>query len=360
MRVIQIGNFRPPHSTENHLLAAMRTWGWEVTPLQEDDLATFPRLAHNSMESLWTELAKPDFVLWTRTGWDWSRLHDGHSYPGGRVQANADQHGFLRSARWLGVPVVGYHLDIWHGLPRVREVDNEPFFHVPLLITADGGHEDEWTVNGINHVWFPPAVLASECEPGMYRDEYRSKIAFVGSWQGGYHPESAHRHELVAWLKKNFRRDCRFWPAEGQPAVRGSNLRDLYASVDVVVGDSCFVGTGLANYWSDRIPETVGRGGFLLHPYVPGLEKHFTMMDFGTSGPDSQRLAHEVGKWEHFGTWTAGKWDQLGTAIEWALTHPEERGCIRNAGRRHVLEHHTYERRMQQLAELLKERDMIR
>lgn len=41
----------------------------------------------------------------------------------------------------------------------------------------------------------------------MFRDEFHSKLAFVGSWQGHYHKEHQHRFELVEWLRKNFKRD---------------------------------------------------------------------------------------------------------------------------------------------------------
>ncbi len=52
--------------------------------------------------------------------------------------------------------------------------------------------------------------------------------------------------------------------------VRGHDLNNCYASCKVVVGD-CF-GAGTPNYWSDRVPETCGRYGLLIHPAVDGLK----------------------------------------------------------------------------------------
>jgi hypothetical protein len=52
--------------------------------------------------------------------------------------------------------------------------------------------------------------------------------------------------------------------------IRGHELNDVYASAKVVVGDCIFAGTPF--YWSDRVAETIGRRGFLIHPYVQGLE----------------------------------------------------------------------------------------
>jgi hypothetical protein len=321
MRVIQIGNFGPEHSTENHLLRALRSNDVEVWPMQENDPATFATLANGD----WPDV---DWVLWTRTGWDWDSF-----YPGGRLQAIFDQRKFLRRCRGAGIPTVGYHLDIWWGLGREQQVWEEPFFECSVVITADGGHSDEWQRAGVNHVWMAPGVSAPECEPGHFDPEMHSKLAFVGSWQGGYHTEHQHRYELVEWLKRNFRQHCEFWPRLGQPAVRGEALRNLYASVDVLIGDSCFAGQ-VPNYWSDRIPETVGRGGLLIHPDVPGLNEQFT-------------------PGEHLLTWQAGDWDALGAQIEYALSNPTKMAEIRAAGRAHVVARHTYEVRMRQVVELL-------
>lgn len=323
MRVVYIGNFKPEHSTENHVYRALRNNGHDVVRLQEDDTngASFAEAEQLA--------ATCDLILWTRTGWGWADPESVHFL----------QRRMMRRARAVGTPVVGYHLDIWWGLKRESQVYTEPFFEVDLLCTADGGHDGHWHRAGINHQWMPPAVSEGEAQIGTACDEYRSKIAFVGSHDGSYHPEHDHRHVLVRWLRRNYPNDCAFWPKPGHHAVRGMDLQDLYASVDVVVGDSCFAGQGLANYWSDRIPETLGRGGFLLHPDVPGLRDHF---------PPDVLL-----------TWEAGNWDQLRAKIKASLDDPESRSATTAAGRAHVLAHHTYEVRMRQLVEILNERHML-
>ena len=334
MRVLQIGNQAPPHSTESHLRTAMLSHGWDVRSVQENDRWCWSDLAANGPGDV-------DFVLWTRTGWDYDHLLG----PGGDKMVKAWQHQFLRLCRLHGIPTVGYHLDVWRRLEREHQVEEEPFFSCSLLVTADGSDERWWMDKGVNHVWFLPGVSEPECAPGTPRDEFRSKIAFVGSWQGHYHQEHQHRFQLVDWLRRNFRKDCAFWPRQGQPAVRGQDLRDLYASVDVLVGDSCFSGDGVGRYVSDRLSESTGRGGYLIHPNTKGV----------TDGSKWNGVPTWRGG-EHLGTWDAGDWDALGSAIEWALTHPDERKQIARAGRELVLEHHTYERRVQQLANLLSER----
>lgn len=312
MRVLQVGNFGAPHSTENELRKALLACGHEVTALQENQPGAFT--------SATRAVADHSMVLWTRTGWNPPIPHD-------------TQLEFLTAAADAGVPTVGYHLDRWWGLNREGQVLEEPFFRCSLVVTADGGHDAEWADAGVHHRWLPPAVSSFECNPGLVKGRYQSDIAFVGSWRPGYHAEWTHRPELVEHLQRTYGPRCRFWPQAGKPAIRGQALRDLYASAKILVGDSCLAGNA-TRYWSDRIPETIGRGGFLIHPWVEGIDEHYS-------------------PGEHLLCWPLGDWDELDRQIRWALDHPDERRAIAVAGREHVLEHHTYTRRMEELAQLV-------
>lgn len=307
LRVAYIGNFRPQHSTENHVATAFESHGATVTRLQENDAATWRvNMVEPSLDV--------DLMVWTKT---WSL-------------PQFDQFRLIEYLARVGIPFVGFHLDRWWGLDRETQIDTEPFFQVPLLVTADGGHNDQWTEAGINHAWLPPAVSAAECSRVPNGHPHPDPpVAFVGSWKQ-YHPEWKHRMDLVNWLRTTFGRYS-LYPREGRQALRGQDLTDLYGGDTIFVGDSCLAG-GAHHYWSDRIPETLGRGGFLIHPWVDGLDEHF--------GP------------EHLATWELGDFDQLGDVIEHYLDHVDERRAIAAAGREHVLEHHTYERRVLQLAKL--------
>lgn len=320
MRVIYLGNFGPPHSTENHVKRALEHNGVEVIALQESEFDTWMLMSSHA----YLEAQSPAFVLWTRTLWPW---HNDTTYRAMLWKA-------LTMCDRAGIPTVGFHLDRWWGLAREHEVHDYPFFRVNLLVTADGGHEEQWADAGIRHHWMPPAVSLGECAPGMFRSEFASDIAFVGSWRG-YHPEWRHREELVRWLQDTYGDRVRFWPEPGRDAVRGDDLRDLYASVKVCVGDSCLVpakgGTPIARYCSDRIPETIGRGGFLVHPWVQGV----------TTGDDAAWVDNV-----HLLGWELGDWKQLRHQIDWALADDTERQRIAKAGREHTLIHHTYEQRM--------------
>lgn len=317
LSVAQIGNFEAAHSTENELRKAITAAGHDGTPLEEADPASF--------EHVIDHVDAYDVVLWTKT-----------DRPGDDLEL---RRRMLAAARDAGVPTVGYHLDLWHGLHRHGQITDHPFFTCELVITADGGHEPEFAAAGVNHVWFPPGVSEFECGGGTATDEYAADIAFVGSWRPGYHREHQHRPDLLKFLRKTYGDRARFWPAQGQPAVRGAALRDLYASTKINVGDSCLAGR-ISNYWSDRIPETLGRGGFLLHPYVDGIEDHFT-------------------DGEHLRLWQIGDWAELRRLTDFYLEHDDERRRIAAQGRLHVLEHHTYTVRIRQLVDLLADRGML-
>ncbi len=334
LSIVYFGNHGVRHSTESHVARALENNGHVVRRIQENDIEAWRTAADWTTWDFDADTGRPDFVLWTRTGWDWTR------HGSTKVEADGLQRRMLALARRSHIPVIGYHLDIWWGLAREHQVFEEPFFEVDLLVTADGGHDADWERANVNHFWFPPAVSRDECAPGMFRDEFFSQVAFVGSWQD-YHPEHPHRAELVQFLRHNYNNVTKFWPERGRPAVRNEDLRDLYASSLVNVGDSCFAGR-VDRYISDRCPETLGRGGLLIHPRVAGV----------TDGSDWE-YAPTWAEDDHLLCWEADDWDELGEKIDWALDHPDTCKEIAAAGRAFTLEHHTYERRTSQLIEHL-------
>ena len=104
--------------------------------------------------------------------------------------------------------------------------------------------------------------------------------------------------------------------------VRGLPLNELYANTKIVVGDS----QPSDYYWSNRLYETLGRGGFLLHPYTKGIEEEF-----------------EDGK--HLVLYERDNMKDLFEKIDYYLAHDDEREKIRKAGHEHVKKHFTYKQR---------------
>jgi hypothetical protein len=322
LNVFQIGNFEPPHSTENHLRQALEHLGHTVFPFNERP--EHWKGANYALSHLIAEGNRPDFVLWTST----SDYAPAETFP--------DQHTLLVYAASQHIPTVSYHLDLWFGLKREHEVREKPFFRTDIICTADGGHQDDWWRLGMQHYWFPPAIVESEVFVGTPRDRYAADICFVGSWHKYGHRESRHRFELLAHLKDIWGAQVRFWPEPGQPRIDGRELADLYASTKVVVGDSCLV-PRLQRYWSDRIPNVTGRGAYLLHPDVVGLLDQHPFLN----------------------VWDAGDWFMLDTAIEAALADDEWRISVARDCMADTLENHTYEVRCKQLVTLLTQKGML-
>lgn len=316
MRIAFLGNFRPrtalgePFSTESHLAATYEFLGHQVLRLQEDET---PK---RSIPAQCQEFGA-DLFHWVDT---WHTDFPGAAW-------------MLDELRHIGIPSVGYTLDLFVGLDRETWLDTDPWFHCDYFFSADGGHPDVWTAKGINHHWMPPAVYAPECYLAEPVPELEREIVFVGS--GGYHAAYPHRKRLLQWLSATY--GTRFRHYDHDSAMRGHRLNQLYASAKVCVGDSCLLDDA-GRYHSDRIPETAGRGGFLIHPFVMGVM-------------DGQH--YQQG--EHVATWQPKEdFDQLRERIDYFLTDHQERERIRLSGHEHVKANHTYTHRLQQVLAIIR------
>lgn len=293
-----------PWSTECHVAASLDEMGHEVIRHQENEV---------SWQETEAEARRSDLLIWTPTR--------GYSlnWP------EADAYACLAALKIAGVPTVMHHLDLWMGLERQTAIHDCACFSCSVVMTADGDHDTEWAAAGVRHVWLPPAVYGAECYPGTPRDRYKADVVFVGSWRHYGHPEWwPQRKALLDWLK-SYRAHVEFWPKG--PAVRGSDLNDLYASAKIAVGDSALWTTS-TRYMSDRIFESVGRGAFSILPAIPAA------MEMLTDGT-------------HCRFWS--DLDQLQGLLDHYLEHDDERETIRAQGQAWVREHHTYRNRMETL-----------
>lgn len=311
MIVAYRGNFQPgvshPWSTETHVASALEALGHEVVRLQENQVS-------------WADCEQAALAagmfLWQRT-WD------------------IDPEGGHRTLAVLGaagIPTVSFHLDLYIGLERETQLVNDPFWRTKLAVTADGGHDAQFAAYGINHRWLPPAIAEEEATIGRPNRRYPHRIIFVGSHPYPHPSWRTYRNRLVTTLQRRYRGDFRVWPERGR-AIRGPELANLYASAQVVVGDSCLAGQ-VPRYWSDRIPETIGRGGFLIHPEIEGLA-------------DWYRDGHDLV------TYPVGDFDELCARIDHYLAAPDEREAIATQGRATVLGRDTYRHRMAAVLEMV-------
>lgn len=303
-----IGNFRHPWCTEVHVAASLESLGHTVIRQQEDEHVWSEAVAG-------CELLGVQLVLWTRT---WPQEMD-------------DVLPALKELAAMGIPTVSYHLDRWFGLNRQHQVDDQPFFRTSLVVSPDDS--PLWPEHGVNHFWLPPGVYGPECEPVAPNPRrWPYDVVFVGSHPYP-HPEWAkYRSDLITAFSRAFRGRFGILPRRGVP-IRGRDLQELYATVPVVVGDTCLAGQSFG-YLSDRCPETIGRGGFLIHPFVKG------MVD---DGPDA---------WYQHGRdimgYQLGDFSGAVDIAKAALTGSEgwDRHRIASTGRATVLARDTYAHRM--------------
>lgn len=298
MKCLYIGDFLKEHSTENYVSFALEENGVEVVKLQESYV--------NDMSVIEVVLAKHevDFVLFckNRVGVDGFRLM-----------------GYLKGR---GIKTVTWVYDLYFDLPPDRSFRTtfDSNFKADIVFSTDGGHDDKFIEHGYNHkllrqgVHVPDAHLGNKT-PGL------PEIAFIGS------VVYADRRRLVNFLKETYGINFKHYGmGGGNTEVRGKELNDLLASIKIVVGDS----QPSDNYWSNRVYEITGRGGFLLHPKVKGLEKEFEY-------------------YKEIVPYAWGNLDQLKEIIDFYLTHDDEREKIRMAGFERTKRQYTYSLRVKEL-----------
>lgn len=306
------GNFQPgvpnPWSTETHVAAALETLGHRVVRLQENTISW------GACEAAGREA---DVFLWQRT---WAIDDEGG-------------HRCLHTLEQAGVPTVSFHLDLYIGLEREAQLKTDPFWRTAYVFTADGGHPDQFAAYGINHHWLPPAIAAEEAGPGVPdRRRFPHPIIFVGSHPYPHPVWRPYRDRLIRTLERRYCRDFAVWPQHRRP-IRGRDLASLYASAAVVVGDSCLAGQ-VPSYWSDRVPETLGRQALLIHPEVPGMDGWYR---------DGVELR----------TYPVGDFDRLCGLVDECLTDPAGCADIAARGAAVVAGRDTYRHRMESVLAVL-------
>ncbi len=318
LRIAYVGNFRHPWCTERHVAASLESLGHDVTRWQEDecDWVALP----GAMGQLGIQV-----LFWTRT------------WPAEMAVVEP----VLKELAAEGIPTVSYHLDRWFGLDRQHQVDDQPFFRTSLVVSPDDS--PQWAEHGVNHFWLPPGVYGPECEPVPPNPRrWPWDVVFVGCHPYP-HPEwQKYRTDLLSAFRAAFGRRFAILPRErrGTP-IRGRDLQELYATVPVVLGDSCLAGES-HRYWSDRVPETLGRGGLLIHPRVDGMTSwYYGEMDTAEDAGGEEYTVHP-----DFLSYELGRFGEAVELAKWALAEPTTAGAIRAVGRFTVLARDTYAHRM--------------
>lgn len=203
---------------------------------------------------------------------------------------------FLEGLRSRGVKAVCWLFDLYFGYPRENLVYEASYFRADVVATTDGGHDDMWLKHRINHmlvrqgIYKPEAVLMQ----GVPEDT----IVFVGADNA----LNEARVYMTTRVRNHYGDRFKWYGRKNTHELRGTDLNVLYAGNKIVVGDSVWS----PNYWSNRVVETLGRGGFLIHVDVPGLKQEY---------PDIV-------------TYERGNFDDLREKIDYYTEHEDERKSI--------------------------------
>ena len=305
-KIVFLGNFRVDYSSESHHAKTLESMGHTVIRMQETEARS---------EDIYQQALKSDLFIWIHThGW--------------RTPGSHRMDSVLKSLNKKNIKTMTYHLDLWFGLQRQKDLQSYPVYkYIGDFFTVDSQMADWFNENTeVKGHYVPAGVYDEECylKPAKMKHD----VVFVGSKK--YHPEWQYRPKLIDWLGSTYGKRFEHYGNGGLQSIRGHDLNKLYASSKIVVGDTLCIGFKYPDYWSDRIYETMGRGGFIIHPYIKGLEKEFE---------DKKHLVF----------YEYGNFEQLKELIDYYLEHDEEREAIRKAGHELVKSKYTYKNRWQQI-----------
>jgi hypothetical protein len=306
MLITFLGNFQVSFSSETHHAKSLQALGHTVIQLQENE-ATSEQVLENALRSR--------LFIWVHT----------HSWTTPGMMSMVD---VLKKLKNLDIPTMTYHLDLWKGIQRERDLVNDEFYsHIQHFFTVDRLMADWFNENTeVKGHYLRAGVFDEECE--MFEPNGpMNDVIFVGS--KGYHPEWPWRPRLIEWLQETYGDRFTHYGGDGVGVVRGHNLNQLYANTKVVVGDSLVLNFTYPDYWSDRVYETIGRGGFLLMPYIEGIRSEFNESELAT--------------------FTFGDFENLKRNIDFYLSNDLYRNTIRQNGFRKVKYAYTYRHRWDEI-----------
>lgn len=290
MKILYVGNFDQPHRTEVYIKHALEELGHTVLTL-EGKFVGSNRLLNPLLNGV-------DFVLFGKTG-------------------SPEILRAIYSLNIKKIKTVCWIHDLY-GIPSRKKLP--PEFQCDLVFSTDGGKE----FKGINHQVLRQGIHLPDVKPLTSPIDIDYPIVFVGHDNDRFQPG---RGTLVDFLRTEY--GDQFTHLTN---TRGDELTQILSTSGVVVGDSY----PSERYWSNRIYEVTGRGGFLLHPETVGLEEEFVN--------DT-----------HYVSWTRGDFSELGGLIDYYLENEEEREFIRLSGHSFTTSKYTYENRCESLIERVQE-----
>lgn len=311
MKVVFVGNFRLPFTSETHHANSLETLGHEVVRLQETVV---------SKEQILEEGLKSDLVVMIHThGWETP----------GQIQWDY----LSRQLKRKKIPFITHHLDLWLGLNRQTDLSQDYYQSLHHFFTVDKLMARWLNKNTrVKGHYLPPGVYHRECVM-MQGRTVSYDIVFTGSRK--YHPEFPYRPQMIDFLHQTYGLKFLHVGNDGEVGPqRGMQLNQIYADAKIAVGDTLNIGFNYPYYFSDRVTEQPGRGAFQIFPHIKGVE-------------DLYEDGKEIVLYKH------GNLQDLKEKIDYYLAHPAEREQIRRAGFERTKRDHTYVQRWKTILETL-------
>ena len=302
--IVFLGNFEVPYSSENHHVKSLESLGHTVQKMQEKK---------STSESILNAALNSDLLVWVHT----------HKWV---TPGNISMDEVLIKLKDAGIPTMSYHLDLWMGIERQKDLEQDNFYKtIGHFFTVDKLMADWFNDNTkvVGH-FLTAGVYDKECyvHPEYNQYDFQYDVIFVGS--KGYHHEYKYRPELVDFLRKTYGKRFLHVGGDGDTGtVRGDDLNKIYAKSKIAIGDSLNIGFNYPYYTSDRLFESTGRGGFTIYPRIKGLEDYFV---------DEEEIVF----YEH------GNLEDLKSKIDQYLDDNSTRELIRLGGHERTKQEHTY------------------
>lgn len=290
MKIGFIGKFNKIYD-EEYIARSFESLGHEVMRVEENVALGAVLLRFKEFE--------PDLVLFTK------------------LEGIEDGQRFLKILKDRGVKTASWIFDLYFDYPREYRVDTAACFKAQYVVTTDGGHAKNWEKKGIKHLCVRQGIYKEECF--MESKERKLDIVFVGS-DNALCPE---RQQVIREIDKAYGDRFTWFGRKNTHEVRSTALNELYSRTKIVIGDSVYS----PYYWSNRVVETLGRGGFLIHQEVPGLKEEFP----------------------HIVTYERGNINDLKAKIDYYLEHEEEREDIRKKNFEWVRDTYTMDKKCKEL-----------
>lgn len=312
MKIAFVGNFAVDFTSETHWSKSLETLGHEVLRMQEHTVPT---------ETILERSLECDMFIW---------VHSHRVVIPGKLKIEE----VLGKLNEKGIPTVAYHLDLYMGLDRWKSYSVDPYMNaLKYFFTVDKKMADWLNKNTKTKAFYVPAGVFDREVNMMKPQRVGYDIIFTGSSE--YHPEFPFRSQLVKFLKNTYGRKFIHIGHGGDIGQkRGHQLNQIYRNAKIVVGDTLQLNFDYPYYYSDRLFEVPGRGGFMIFPDIKGVE-------------DCYEPNKEMVFYKH------GDLSDLKSKIDYYLQHDAEREAIRLAGFERTKSDHTYVDRWKTILEMV-------